>query len=102
MNIHHESIIDKTTFEQIKSGFKTTKFYLNDTKRQGLKCGDIIRYSNKDTDEVILVIIENIVSADNSVDFENKNIQEYINSWFSLEDQEKYGLLSINIRRIDI
>lgn len=104
MVIHHESIIDKDSFDLIKSGAKRLKFYLNDTKRQGLNPGDFIKYINKETGEILTVSVKHITKAVNSdvlakmLSLDMEQI-EYINSWFAMSDQETYGLLAVQIER---
>lgn len=79
MFFHHVSIIDKETFDSIKSGIKRIKFYLNDAKRNGLKVGDFICYINADTREEIVVsvkkysICKGFKVAGQSITFEFRN-----------------------------
>jgi ASC-1-like (ASCH) protein len=104
MIIHHESVIDKESFDLIKLGAKHFKFYLNDEKRQGLKIGDFIKYINKSTSETLLVLVSQIIKAKNSAELANTlNLDAtemaYINNWFSIQAQNKYGLLAVKIKR---
>lgn len=104
MVIHHESLIDKDSFDLIKSGAKRLKFYLNDSKRQGLKTGDFIKYINKETSDIMIVSAKQITKAENSdILVEKLNLDQeqvtYINRCFSVKDQEKYGLLAVQIEK---
>jgi len=106
MIIHHESIIDANSFDLIKSGAKRLKFYLNDQKRQGLKSGDFIRYTKAKTDETIVVSVINITSAQNSRKLSHKlslndGITDYINTWYNQKDQARYGVLAVEIERVE-
>lgn len=106
MIIHHESIIDADSFDLIKSGAKRLKFYLNDTKRQGLKSGDFIKYAKAKTDETIVVSVKNITIARDSIELSrtlalDNSVADYINTWFSHKDQAQYGLLAVEIERVE-
>ena len=56
----HEMKLHNGPFEKIKSGTKTIKLRLNDEKRQLLKIKDIIEFTNRTTDEKLLVEIEDL------------------------------------------
>ncbi|MDR1207024.1 MAG: hypothetical protein LBK26_01265 [Rickettsiales bacterium] len=104
MVIHHESIIDKDSFDLIKSGAKHLKFYLDDSKRQGLKSGNLIKYTNKETAETMIISVKQIIKAESSDILARKLGLDreqviYINSWFSAKDQEKHGLLAVQIEK---
>lgn len=106
MIVHHESIIDADSFDLIKSGAKRLKFYLNDTKRQGLKSGDFIKYVKAKTDETIVVSVRNIAFARDSAELSralalDNSVTEHINTWFSHKDQAQYGLLAVEIERVE-
>ena len=109
----HEMKLHNQPFEKIKSGTKTIELRLNDEKRQLLKIKDIIEFTNRTTNEKLLVEIEDLykypsfeelykhfdkVSMGYNEDEEanSKDMEEY----YSKEEQDKYGVLGIQIRKI--
>ena len=54
MNLHN------VPFEKIKSGNKTVEMRLFDERRKALKVGDLIRFTNNDTSEQIVVEVTNL------------------------------------------
>ena len=109
----HEMKLHNQPFEKIKSGTKTIELRLNDEKRQLLKIKDIIEFTNRTTDEKLLVEIEDLykypsfeelykhfdkISMGYNEDEEanSKDMEEY----YSKEEQDKYGVLGIQIRKI--
>ena len=109
----HEMKLHNQPFEKIKSGTKTIELRLNDEKRQLLKIKDIIEFTNRTTNEKLLVEIEDLykypsfeelykhfdkISMGYNEDEEanSKDMEEY----YSKEEQDKYGVLGIQIRKI--
>lgn len=102
MVIHHESIIDNGSFNSIRSGTKRVKFYLNDAKRSGLKSGDFIKYIDDKSGESITVLAKDIIYAKSSDELATKlnqteSLASYLTKWFSIDDQEKHGLIAVQI-----
>ena len=102
-------------FGLIKGGTKTIELRLNDEKRQLLKVGDYIEFTNRITLEKMLVLIEDLyhyssfeelykhfnkVSLGYGEDEEAsyKDMEKY----YSKEEQDKYGVLGIKIKKVDI
>lgn len=101
-------------FEKIKNGNKTVEIRLNDEKRQLLKIGDKIRFTNIDSNEKLIVQVLNLYKFK---DF--KELYSYFDKTsmgYSLSDEvnpnhmleyysenniKKYGALGIEIKLIE-
>ena len=109
----HEMKLNNGPFKNIKNGTKTIELRLNDEKRQLLKIKDLIEFTNRETLEQLLVEIENLyhypsfeelykhfdrVAMGYKEDEEAnpKDMEEY----YSKEEQEKYGVLGIEIKKV--
>ena len=109
----HEMKLNDGPFTNIKNGTKTVELRLNDEKRQLLKIKDLIEFTNRETLEQMLVEIENLyhypsfdelykhfdkVSMGYKEDeiADPKDMEEY----YSKDEQEKYGVLGIEIKKI--
>jgi ASC-1-like (ASCH) protein len=58
----HLMNLNQGPFDAIKSGRKTVEMRLNDEKRQMIKIGDLIRFTNTVTDEKLTVkVVDRIV-----------------------------------------
>ena len=109
----HEMKLNNGPFKNIKNGTKTIELRLNDEKRQLLKIKDLIEFTNRETLEQLLVEIENLYhypsfeelykhfdkvamgyKEDEKAD--PKDMEEY----YSKEEQEKYGVLGIEIKKV--
>lgn len=101
-------------FMKIKNGLKIIEIRLNDEKRRLLKVNDFIEFTNRDSDEKMLVQVEDIYKFNNFEELyqtlnkvalgydENeeanfKDMEEY----YSLEEQNKYGVIGIKIKRVE-
>lgn len=105
--------LKNTPFNSIKDGTKTIELRLNDEKRQALKINDTIEFTNIVTSEILLVKIENIYKYDNFEELykhfdkvklgykENEiaNPRDML-KYYSKEEQDRYGVLGIKIRKI--
>ena len=100
-------------FKNIKNGTKTIELRLNDEKRQLLKIKDLIEFTNRETLEQLLVEIENLyhypsfeelykhfdkvaMGYKEDEEADPKDMEEY----YSKEEQEKYGVLGIEIKKV--
>ena len=109
----HEMKLNNGPFSNIKNGTKTIELRLNDEKRQLLKIKDLIEFTNRGTLEQMLVEIKNLyhypsfeelykhfdkVAMGYKEDEEAnpKDMEEY----YSKEEQEKYGVLGIEIKKV--
>jgi ASC-1-like (ASCH) protein len=99
-------------FEKIKAGTKTIEIRLNDEKRQLLNVGDQIEFSLlNDSDQKILVEISNLKKFKSfkelcfsfdpqSYGSENREEHELMYKYYTKEDEEKYGVLAIEIAKL--
>ena len=110
--MRHEMKLNNEPFEKIKNETKTVELRLNDEKRQLLRVKDLIEFTNRNTNEKILVEIEryyypsfkelykNFDKVDMGYDADDiadaKDMEEY----YSPEEQSKYGVLGIKIKKI--
>ena len=109
----HEMKLNNDPFINIKNGTKTIELRLNDEKRKLLKKDDLIEFTNRDTNEKMIVKIKNIyhyssfdelykhfdkVSMGYKIDdvADPKDMEMY----YSKEEQNKYGVLAIEIKKI--
>ncbi len=108
-----EMKLGKIPFEQIKNGTKTVELRLNDKKRSSLKIGDIINFSCV-CDESLKISTE-VVALHKYSSFEElfktplleksgfagysvKSAVECMRSYYTLEDEKRYGVLGIELR----
>lgn len=108
----HNMSLNNRPFKSIKEGTKTIELRLNDEKRSLLKVGDEIEFTNRDTNEKLSVDIinlhkypsfEELYKHFDKVDMgynkdepaEPKDMEAY----YSKEEQDKYGVLGIEIRK---
>lgn len=107
MNLHDDP------FNLIKSGTKTIELRLNDLKRQKIKVGDLIEFTNRVTDEKMTVKVVDLFKFDSfselyknfdKVSMGYREDEEADSSdmelYYSKEEQEKYGVLAIKIEKI--
>lgn len=107
MNLHNEP------FNLIKNGTKTIEIRLNDPKRQLLKIGDLIEFTNRVTNEIMLVKIENLFRYDSFTELYkhfdkvsmgyNENDEanpKDMEKYYSKEEQSKYGVVAIEITKL--
>ena len=109
----HEMKLNNGPFKNIKNGTKTIELRLNDEKRQLLKIKDLIEFTNRETLEQLLVEIENLyhypsfeelykhfdkvaIGYKEDEEADPKDMEEY----YSKEEQEKYGVLGIEIKKV--
>lgn len=109
----HEMRLHNSPFNLIKSGTKTIELRLNDEKRSLIKVGDKIEFTNRVTEEKIMVEVINLhkynsfselykhfdkVSMGYREDEEAdpKDMEQY----YSKEEQDKYGVLGIEVKLI--
>ena len=107
----HEMKLNNEPFECIKNGTKTIELRLNDEKRKLLTVGDYIEFTNRVTNEKLLVEVielfkynsfEELYKHFNKIEM-GYSINEEANpkdmeNYYSKEEQEKYGVLGIKIK----
>ena len=110
----HYMKLHNDPFNLIKSGTKTIELRLNDLKRQKIKVGDLIEFTNRITDEKMVVRVVDLIKFNSFSDLyknfskvsmgyredEDANPRD-MELYYSLEEQEKYGVLAIKIEKID-
>ena len=109
----NEMRLHNSPFNLIKSGTKTNELRLNDEKRSLIKIGDKIEFTNRITEEKIVVEVINLHKYDSFVelykDFDKVSmgydVDEEANpkdmeQYYSKEEQDKYGVLGIEIKLI--
>ena len=111
--MRHEMKLNNEPFERIKSGTKTIELRLNDEKRQLLKINDLIEFTNRTNNEKILVEIDNLYYYSSfeelyknfdkvALGYDKEDIAnpEDMEKYYSLEEQSKYGVLGIKIKKV--
>lgn len=109
----HEMKLNNGPYVNIKNGTKTIELRLNDDKRQLLKIKDLIEFTNNETLEQMLVEIQNLYhypSFDElykhfdkvSMGYKENDVADPkdMEKYYSKEEQEKYGVLGIEIKKI--
>jgi len=105
-----------TPFEMIKSGKKTIELRLYDEKRQQVKTGDNIIFTNTATGEILNTTILKLHRFDTFDELYNslpllicgyttENVEKAnpadMEQYYSKEEQEKYGVVGIELRLAD-
>lgn len=109
----HEMKLHNQPFNSIKSGFKTIEMRLYDDKRRLIKIGDSIEFTNRITNEKLIVEVVNLHEFKNFEELYKKfdkvllGYQENeeaspndMNIYYSKEEQDKYGVVGIEIKII--
>ena len=109
----HEMKLNNEPFESIKNGTKTIELRLNDEKRQLLKINDLIEFTNRESLEKLLVLIEDLYHYSSFKELykhfdkislgykENEEANSSdMDKYYSKEEQEKYGVLGIKIKKM--
>lgn len=109
----YEMKLNNEPFKAIKNGTKTLELRLNDEKRKQLIVGDYIEFTNRVTNEKLLVEVidlfkynsfEELYKHFNKIEM-GYSINEEANpkdmeNYYSKEEQEKYGVLGIKIKKL--
>lgn len=109
----HEMKLNNEPFECIKNGTKTIELRLNDEKRKLLTVGDYIEFTNRVTNEKLLVEVIDLFKYNSFEELYkhfNKTEMGYsineeanpkdMENYYSKEEQEKYGVLGIKIKKL--
>ena len=109
----HEMKLNNGPYQKINNGTKTIELRLNDEKRQLLKIEDLIEFTNRDTLEKMIVEIEGLYNYSSfdelynhfdkvSMGYEEDEVADPkdMEQYYSKEEQQKYGVLGIKIRKI--
>ncbi|MBQ0064127.1 MAG: ASCH domain-containing protein [Firmicutes bacterium] len=106
----HEMRLQEEYFNRIKNGTKTIEFRLNDEKRNKIQVGDLIEFTNLDNQEILLVQVVQLHKADTFEQLfqELKEIgytilenAELMLEFYSMDYQRNYGVLGIEIKRVN-
>ena len=110
----HEMRLHKKPFELIKSKIKTIELRLLDEKRSKIKIDDIIEFENRITNEKIKTKVINLHKFSDfkelyknfnkiSLGYQENEIANPIDmeQYYPKEEQEKYGVVGIEIKVID-
>ncbi|MBR5227272.1 MAG: ASCH domain-containing protein [Clostridia bacterium] len=106
----HQMKLRNTPFVKIKEGSKKVELRLYDEKRQLIKEGDVIEFTNVETEEKLSVNVVklNIYNSFKEL-YENMNITLLgyskedspcytdMEEYYSKEEQQKYGVVGIEI-----
>ena len=108
----HHMKLRPSPFEKIKSGEKTIELRLFDEKRQGIKEGDRIVFENTDTGERLLTAVKKLHKFESfaalyeslpllrcgytEADVKDARPSD-MEAYYSRDEQEKYGVLGIEI-----
>ena len=108
MHLHNEP------FTSIKNGTKKIELRLNDPKRQKLQINDYLVFNNRETSEIIITKIIALYKYSNfaeafaqipkqSLGYEEDEIAnpQDMEKYYSLEEQNKYGILAIKLQLIN-
>lgn len=107
----HEMKLNDGPFTTIKNGTKTIELRLYDEKRQKIKIGDEIEFTNIITHEKLLVDVINLYRYDSfdelykhfdkiSMGYNKNDVASPrdMEEYYSKEEQNKYGVLGIEIK----
>ena len=109
----HNMKLRPAPFEMIKSGQKTIELRLYDEKRQLIKVGDEIIFSNAVTGEKLQVKVLNLYRFDSFADlykslpllkcgYTSENIERAtpadMEQYYPAEEQKEFGVLGIEIK----
>lgn len=113
----HKMNLIPEPFAMIRSGQKTIELRLNDEKRQKINVGDSIEFTQTETGECLIVQVIAIHRFDSFAELYQKlpllkcgytkvdivtAKPEDMNLYYTPEQQEKYGVLGIEIKAIRI
>ena len=111
----HKMNLSPEPFAMIRSGQKTIELRLNDEKRQKINVGDSIEFTQTETGECLIVQVIAIHRFDSFAELYQKlpllkcgytkadiatAKPEDMNLYYTPEQQEKYGVLGIEIKVI--
>ena len=107
----HEMRLNDEPFILIKNGSKTIELRLNDEKRRQIKVGDTITFTNRSNKEQISVVVINLHKYDSfeelyknfdkiSMGYKENEIADPkdMELYYSKEEQDKYGVVGIEIK----
>ena len=112
--MRHKMNLNNEPFECIKNGTKKIELRLNDEKRQLLEERDLIEFTNRTTLETLVVEIIKLHKYSSfeelykhfdkvSLGYHKDDVAHFsdMEEFYSKEEQEKYGVLGIEINVIE-
>lgn len=109
----HEMNLNNEPFEKIDAETKTVELRLYDKKRQLLRVNDYIEFTNRSDKRKLLVLIEDLKMYKNfselyknydkvSMGYDEEDVANPndMNQYYSDEEQEKYGVVAIKIKKL--
>lgn len=112
--MRHEMNLNNGPYEKIDVGTKTVELRLYDEKRKLLKVNDYIEFTNRKDQRKLLVLIEDLKVYKNfaelyknydkvSMGYDEEDIAnpEDMRQYYPDEEQEKYGVIAIKIKKLD-
>lgn len=109
--MEHKMRLQNEPFEKIKSGKKTIEVRLYDEKRQKVKVGDSITFTNRQTNEELTVEVTDICTYNNfeelykhhgkqSLGYSKDDVASPadMNLYYENSDIIKYGVVAIEIK----
>jgi len=106
----HKMKLWNNPFEMIKTGYKTIEMRLNDEKRNLIKIGDYIEFTNTSTNEILVCLVTNIYKYSNFDELYSTHDKKSIGykedeianpkdmlKYYSQENIDKYGVVGIEI-----
>ena len=107
----HSMKLREKPFNKIKNGTKNIELRLLDEKRKLLKIKDEIEFTNIETNEKLLTVIEDLYKFDNfeelyrhfdkiSLGYDENEEASYkdMEDYYSKEEQKEYGVVGIKIK----
>ncbi len=108
-----EMRLDEKPFNLIKKGIKEVEYRLNDDKRKQIKIGDIIVFTNRNTQEQLKVKVIDLKYYKNLLDMFTDTFDLYLKNdyqtpleavkditYYTEEEISKYGCVAIFIKLI--
>lgn len=109
----HEMKLNNSPYEKIEAGTKTIELRLYDEKRKLLKVNDYIRFTNCEDKRTLTVLIEDLKVYKNFAELyknydkvsmgyrkEEKANPEDMKKYYSDENQKKYGVIAIKVKKV--
>ena len=105
--------LNEKPYRLIESGVKTIELRVNDEKRRKLKKGDIVEFINRSTDEILYTKVKDLHYFKNFKELykyfpkealgylkNEKARPSDMETYYPLEEQEKYGVVGIEIEKV--
>ena len=112
----HRMRLDAVPFARMEAGRKTIELRLYDEKRRQIRAGDVIRFESRaDETDVLYMLVTDLLVFDSFADLYRSlpltacgyteaelpfASPEDMNRYYSLEDQQKYGVVGIRVAEL--